>query len=277
MNLELFYSKMANNDWGFVYDFMKKNNAYFKKNLLELERISGFIACEYVRYIPTEKPVLILTLSQKMISLNKSGWVLFTVPQLIDIENVTLDCLTKEDRVSFAKSFCVHSPRANILEKELTEKVDRREPVEVIKPKTNKAFSRKDWLSPLFKSSQELEFYQSLKSSFPNHFIYPNVALSNIFNFDSLRNSINAKERDYFFKAVIDFVVYDPTDLHVPNYFFEVDSHYHDNPAAKVKDSMKDNIFLSANIPLHRVRLLEYTNTPRHEFTAKIKKLLEEA
>jgi hypothetical protein len=54
-----------------------------------------------------------------------------------------------------------------------------------------------------------------------------------------------------------------------------VDSHYHDTPEAKIKDNMKNNIFDVAYIPLHRVRLQEFTNTPRHEFVSKIKKLIE--
>jgi hypothetical protein len=86
MNLEPLYTSMASNDWGFVYSLMKKNNAYFKKNRNEFERISGFVAGEYVRYIPTENPVLILDLSIKLITLSRSKWVLFTVEQLEEIE-----------------------------------------------------------------------------------------------------------------------------------------------------------------------------------------------
>lgn len=108
---------------------------------------------------------------------------------------------------------------------------------------------RLDWLAPLFKSSQELEFYQALKDLYPNYFIYPNVALSNIFNFDGMSEAISSKHQYYFFKAVIDFVVYDPSDFHVPKYFFEVDSHYHDNPKAKIKDQMKNDIFYRLTSP----------------------------
>ncbi|WP_429044668.1 hypothetical protein, partial [Aeromonas veronii] len=47
---------------------------------------------------------------------------------------------------------------------------------------------RVDWLQPLFKSKLESEFYQALKNVFPTYFIYPNVALSNIFDFDKIQD-----------------------------------------------------------------------------------------
>lgn len=276
MNLEDLYKSMAANDWGFVYNFMKHNNEYFKKNKLEFERVSGFIASEYIRYIPTEKAVLILNLSQKLFILNRSGSVLFSIQQLINIEKLTLSVLDETEAYSFAKGFCIHSVEAKELLKNKKIKEQTSENIQdTTEAPIDNAFPRLDWLAPLFKSSQELEFYQALKNLYPNYFIYPNVALSNIFNFDDICNNISSKQQDYFFKAVIDFVVYDPSDLHIPKYFFEVDSNYHDNPKAKIKDKMKDGIFLSANIPLHRIRLDEFTNTPRHEFTQKIQELIK--
>lgn len=63
-----------------------------------------------------------------------------------------------------------------------------------------------------FKSKLESEFYQALKNVFPTYFIYPNVALSNIFEFDKIQEHLGVNSKNYFFKAIIDFVVYDPTD-----------------------------------------------------------------
>jgi hypothetical protein len=276
LNLEDLYKSMAANDWGFVYSFMKNNKPYFKINKLEFERVSGLIASEYIRYIPNEKPVLILDLSQKLFTLNRSGSVCFSIEQLIGIEKLTISVLDETEAYSFAKGFCMHSNEAKELLKAKDVEEQELEQSQSITDSPNFSVTpRLDWLAPLFKSSQELEFYQALKGLYPNYFIYPNVALSNIFNFDSIGEVISSKQQDYFFKAVIDFVVYDPTDFHVPKYFFEVDSHYHDNPKAKIKDQMKNDIFLSANIPLHRIRLDEFTNTPRHEFTKKIQELLQ--
>lgn len=265
---------MAANDWGFVYNFMKNNHAYFKTNKLEFERVSGFIASEYIRYIPTEKPVLILDLSQKLITLNRTGSVAFSLEHLINIERLTISALDDEGAYSFAKGFALHSPEAKEILKRKDIKNKPAPKKETDNPSIVNKISRLDWLTPLFKSTQELEFYQALKGVYPNYFIYPNVALSNIFNFDDIRQVTNSKQQDYFFKAVIDFVVYDPSDFHVPKYFFEVDSHYHDSSKAKAKDKMKDDIFKSGNIPLYRIRLEEFTNTPRHEFTLKIKELV---
>ena len=268
---------MAANDWSFVYDFMKSNKKYFEQNKIEFERISTLIAGEYIRYIPSEKPVLILNLSQKFIILNRSHLVFFTDEQLIAIERLTLSILDDKDALSFAKGFCKHSKEAKVILADIKEKysVTEKSKDMLETPSLSKASAipRVDWLSPLFKSSQELEFYQALKSVYPNHFIYPNVALSNIFDFDSLKSGISAEARKYFFTAVVDFVVYDPSDFHEPKYFFEVDSHYHDTAKAQAKDKMKNDIFLLANIPLHRIRLDEFTNTPRSEFISKIKAL----
>jgi len=266
---------MAANDWSFVYNFMKLNKSFFKTNTLEFERVSGLIASEFIKYIPTEKAVLILDLSQKLFTLNRSGSVKFSIEQLIDIEKLTLSALDETEAYSFAKGFCLHSLEAKeILKAKDIKEHSKEQKLEISASSKVNVFPRLDWLAPLFKSSQELEFYQALKDLYPNYFIYPNVALSNIFIFDDISETINSKQQSYFFKAVIDFVVYDPSDFHVPKYFFEVDSHYHDNPKAKIKDKMKDDIFLAANIPLHRIRLDEFTNTPRHEFAKKIQKII---
>jgi hypothetical protein len=127
------------------------------------------------------------------------------------------------------------------------------------------------WLSPLFKSEQEHLFYKALQSVFPTFMIYPNVVISNIFDFGQIKDHLTNDQQTFYFKGVIDFVVYDADGLQDPLYFFELDSAFHDTEDAKRRDGLKDGIFAAANIPLHRIRLHNKTLTTTHDFKGMIR------
>jgi hypothetical protein len=101
------------------------------------------------------------------------------------------------------------------------------------------------------------------------------VALSNIFDKESIFKSLTPEQRDYYFKGVVDFVVYDPADAHKPKYFFEVDSFYHDQQDAIIRDRKKNGIFDAASIKLYRIRLFSDSLTIKHDFVYEIRKMLQ--
>ena len=108
---------------------------------------------------------------------------------------------------------------------------------------------------PLFKSKQEENFFLGVRQAFPTHNPYPNVALNSVLDYEKIKDILSEEEKTYFFRALIDSVVFDPINSHVPLYFFELDSPYHDNPKQQHRDRLKNRIFEAANTKLHRIRV----------------------
>ena len=114
--------------------------------------------------------------------------------------------------------------------------------------------------TPLFKSNEEQKLYLALRQIFDTFLIYPNVAISNVINFEAISGQLNQKERDYFYKSVVDFAVFDQFRGYEPIYFLELDSVWHDLDKVEEKDKMKDKIFSIAGLKLIRIR--HKTNRP---------------
>lgn len=108
----------------------------------------------------------------------------------------------------------------------------------------------------LFKSRQEINFFRAVVSSFPNYHTYPNVAISCLIDFESIKQELTSNEKNYFFTSIVDCVVFDISDGYKPKYFFEVDSIYHDSEEQKKKDRQKDKYFSLCGEILFRVRPL---------------------
>lgn len=111
-----------------------------------------------------------------------------------------------------------------------------------------------DFSKTLFNSSQEVEFFIALKRVFSTFQIYPNVALSSIFEFEKVKDFLSSKEKDFFLKTTIDFVVFEPFRNYFPLYCFEIDSIWHDTKEQKEKDLIKDKIFSISGKKLFRIR-----------------------
>lgn len=116
------------------------------------------------------------------------------------------------------------------------------------------AVSEADHTIALFKSRQESEFFLAAREVFPTYLVYPNVALSTVFSFDALRESLTSDERQYFFRGVIDCVVFDQQNDYRPLYFFEMDSPLHDDVERRERDAYKDRIVSLAGKQLYRIR-----------------------
>lgn len=106
----------------------------------------------------------------------------------------------------------------------------------------------------LFKSPQEEEFFRAAREAFPMYTPYPNVALSSLIDFEAIREALSAAERTFFFKGIVDCVIFDQHQAYRPLYFFEIDSAHHDAPDRQEKDRYKDRILAVAGHRLHRIR-----------------------
>ncbi len=89
---------------------------------------------------------------------------------------------------------------------------------------------------------------------FATYFVYPNVALSSLVDYDRLKAHRSGTERRYFFHARIDCVVFDQHDGYRPRFFFELDSPFHDADDRQMRDRHKNRILALAGQRLYRIR-----------------------
>lgn len=179
------------------------------------------------------------------------------VDRFIDEKLMILNELQSADLIGFA-SHHQHRPLAKKILSEIYSKSPeiiadaRHQNVTIKTTKTTNSHSK---TIKLFKSQQEENFFEAIRKAFPTYHPYPNVSLSCVINFDEIIQDLTQKQRDYFFKAIIDCVVFDASKGYQPMYFFELDSHFHDDERVKANDNMKDSIFAAANVKLIRIRV----------------------
>ncbi|PSB77840.1 DUF2726 domain-containing protein [Photobacterium damselae] len=270
--MEKFYTLLASQSWSEILGFVKTEQAILKNNSVEWTQISGLLESEFIKYARIEKDVLVSALCSEYLKLIISGYISVSNEGLNQIESIGFEASLAQGE-SEAKSFsrlCSHNEIA------MDYKVSPIKTKEQLKSKmapSKSKFARTDWLVPLFKSEQERTFNQALKEVFPNFFIYPNVAVSNLFDFEVIKVHLTSSECSYFFKSIVDFVIYDPVD-HMPKFFFEVDSIYHDTAEATIRDKKKNKFFDVAGITLHRVRINSDSLTQKYDFIREIRNII---
>lgn len=126
----------------------------------------------------------------------------------------------------------------------------------------------------LFKSQQEVDFFLAVREVYATYFVYPNVALSCLVEYERIKEHLTGEERTYFFRGVVDCVVFDQHDGYRPRYFFELDSVLHDTDAQRAKDRRKDRILALAGQTLHRLRKRDAA-AGRLAFVALLKELAQ--
>lgn len=146
---------------------------------------------------------------------------------------------------------------------------------DTIKVSINPNIQKENHTIKLFKSKQEYEFFYAVRENFPNYYTYPNVAVSCIVDFDKIKDKLSNTEKEYFFKAIVDSVVYEQTDDNfIPKFYFELDSIYHDEKKQMAKDTIKDKFFSLAGQELIRIRAKTSTNLVRSDFKKMINELI---
>ena len=124
----------------------------------------------------------------------------------------------------------------------------------------------------LFKSQQEADFFLAAREVYATYFVYPNVALSALVDYDAVKAHLTGEERQYFFRGLVDCVVFDQHDGYRPLYFFELDSALHDTDAQRLKDRHKERILALAGQRLHRIRKRD-ADAGSPEFVALLKEV----
>jgi len=141
-----------------------------------------------------------------------------------------------------------------------------------IKVPENKSVANVNYTTSLFKSNQEVEFFMAVREIFQMFVVYPNVALNCLIDFDKIKNNLSPEERSFFFRGIIDCVVFDQHNRYKPIKFFELDSHHHDLPEQQLRDSYKDKILALAGQKLYRIRKTS-DNQGRTEFMKLIREI----
>lgn len=127
--------------------------------------------------------------------------------------------------------------------------------------------------TPLFKSKQEIEFFYAIREYYPNHFIYPNVAISCIIDFKEVKNVLSEEESKFFFTGIVDCVIFKQEDNNFyPEICFELDSIFHDDEKQKQKDKLKNEILTKSGYKIYRIRSKENKSLKRDE----LKKLIND-
>ena len=203
-----------------------------------------------------------------VVELNKKSFTNSFVEQLLDLKLELLHSLNSDKLLSFANN---HQERP--LARKYMSEIMSNEPETIADARRQNTSIKSTDTEPsqtftinLFKSIQEENFFEAVRKAFPTYHPYPNVAVSCILDFDAIKHKLSTKQKDYFFRSIIDCVVFDASDRYRPLYFVELDSNYHDNDNAKTNDSMKDAIFLAANVKLIRIRGHETQSTTVNSF-----------
>lgn len=255
---EQIFQLLAKKEWAEISKFMYRNKDSIGKDplinkaieLFESEFFEGTDTLGLVeRKKEYEYPGLIIDLNQHAFS---ERFVNAFIDRKIDL----LKQMNSDALVSYA-SQNQHREKARIVLNEMQASKpeaiadERRVNVSI---KSNNISTGKPKLVNLFKSKQEQYFFEAVIAAFPTYHPYPNVALNAVFDFEGIKSDLSQNEREYFFRGLIDVVVFDTRHGYEPKYFIELDSVYHDSERAKYNDNMKNNIFQAANIKLIRIR-----------------------
>ncbi|WP_241001566.1 hypothetical protein [Pseudomonas viridiflava] len=85
---------------------------------------------------------------------------------------------------------------------------------------------------------------------------------------------MSEQAKSYFFRGIVDSVLFDVGAGYVPVYFIEPDSSFHDDPHAQINHQLKDAIFRAANTRLIRIRPLDAKSSSVDEFERLVRELM---
>jgi len=179
-----------------------------------------------------------------------------------DYKKVVLKLVEVEENAKTAYDYALKFPEEEVCKEVITTyetkipKVVEHSQSEKLHVTTNRSVGVLDASTSLFKSIQEYHFYKAIREVFPTFLVFPNVALSAVIDFNLIKDSLSKEEKSYFFKALIDCVVFDSENRFKAVKFFELDSPYHDTEKQGIKDAYKDSILAKAGQKLWRIRRL---------------------
>ena len=258
LDQEELYSKLAKQDFNSLIGILHKHSREIKSDLL-LSQAATVIAKELVRLAELTNEARLLIHLEEYFTLIKMQYVDLDehVKRGVVIEIVKLLVDGSESQLEYARLYpgepiCAESiSRATAKQPNLI----AHEQDYSIRLTANIQNERvTNARSPLFKSGDEQRMFLAFKRVFDTYQVYPNVAVSAVVSYDTIKDQLSREEADYFFKSVIDLVVFEPFQSYLPVHFFELDSVWHNSEKAERNDRMKDRIFTVAGLKLLRIR-----------------------
>lgn len=276
---EELFQLLAQRQWDELAKILHYNSEILKSDPIIQQAIKLFeteFFTDMESLVPQEKfkhiefTGLVIELKQKCFSTN-------FVERFIDEKLRVFQAINHDGLISYAASNQERPLARKILSDIQKEKPESladasRQSVSI---KSNITNNEKKHTIKLFRSKQEEMFFEAVRKTFPLYHPYPNVALSCVLDFNAIKNKLTTKQKNYFFKAIIDSVVYD-TDEYDPIYFIELDSIYHDSENSKTNDKMKNDIFKAANVKLIRIRAYDIKEITVKKFKKLVKEVMRE-
>lgn len=271
---ESLFKMLLNKEWDEIAKILFKNSTTFQSDPV-IQQAIQFFELEFfadIEHLSLKDKLKILEYPGLVIELKQKSFSESFVNRFLDEKLTAMSALNSDALISFAASHQNRPLARKILQEIQAAKPEliadaRRNNVTI---KSTKTVASESKTIKLFKSRQEENFFEAIRKSFPTYHPYPNVALSCILNFDAISESLTQPQKDYFFRSVVDSVVFDATNGYKPMHFFEIDSSFHDSERARKNDAMKDAIFEAANTKLIRIRAHEMEETTVEKFQSLV-------
>ena len=254
---EVFYQLLYEQRWTALLDFLHQHHEAIAREAL-LSQAADTFATVFFSQLPADAPEPFAEALEKLFLLHNGGFYRLSEARFETVVEalVTAHAHRPEAAVGYAR-FCPDNPRCAALlarhDPPAPESVPHTQDDDIdlsISPPWKEA----DATLSLFKSQQEVTFFLAVREVFATYFVYPNVALRAVIDYERIKDDLTGEERAYFFRALIDCVVFDQHDDYRPRYFFELDSALHDTDERQEKDRRKERILALAGQTLHRIR-----------------------
>jgi hypothetical protein len=275
---ELLFQMLASKDWDGLSELIYEHRAVLTSDPVIKHAVTLFESefIDHIKVLPASDQLKKLRHITLLIESGESSFAAEFVGQAIDAKLRALYEIRSPAFVGYASKYGFRPVARTLLEQTRVERpehfAEAKRPAVSVKAVSTK--SANSCVASLFKSSQELNFYLAFRSVFPHLLACPNLPASTILRFDFIRDNLDSDAREYFFKAVFDCVAVDPAEDYRPNYFFELDSKYHDSAVAKRNDQLKDAICNAAGVKLTRIRAFDVNETSEGAFSDLIRDLI---
>lgn len=264
INQENIYQFLQQENWTELIDIFYRNKDIIKSDLMLKQASQTTIQVMVQKASTLEIEKDFIENLGKLTLLNAGKFIKLTPEQN---ETIVIALANgNKDNISLAYNYAKQFPE-NEIAISIIENYQKEFPIEIQNSSEERILTTENKLDEngidarksMFNSYQESEFFIALKRVFDTYQVYPNVALSNIIQYDLIKDNLTQSERNFFFKSSIDFAVFEPFKNYYPIYFFELDSVYHDTKEQKEKDKIKDKIFSLSNSKLYRIRKKDKT------------------
>lgn len=278
LSQEVVYQHLYKEQWVALFGVMHQHPEVVATDPLIHQAIEVALQT-FFRYLDTDPLILPSDALEKLVLLHRGNF--YHLPDArfaeVVVALVNRHAQAPDIAVTYARFYPEHPRCADVLRAHApppAERVDHAQAEHVTVTATPGQTGINHTIS-LFRSKQERTFFMAVRDVFPAYLVYPNVALNSLVDYEAIKPHLSGAERSYFFRALVDCVVFDQHDDYRPRFFFELDSPLHDDFHQQVKDAYKAHILALAGQTLHRVRSHEHT-PDRTTFIGLLKEIAQQ-